>query len=51
MKTWIAKKKLALTLKWAQQFGLFVCRIDRVGGTEYLVDRDGVYRRLVTKKN
>lgn len=50
MKNWIRKQKLRLMLKWAESFGLFVVQIRTVAGTEYLVDKDGTWRKLAGKK-
>ncbi len=50
LKKWIAKKKASLMIKWAQEFGLQIVRIQNVGGTEYIVDKNGSLRKLARQK-
>ena len=50
LKKWIANKKAKLLHKWAQEFGLYIVQIRNVGGTEYLVDKDGAFRKLARRK-
>ncbi len=50
LKRWIAAKKVKLLHKWAQELGLYIVQIRNVSGTEYLVDKDGAFRKLVRRK-
>lgn len=43
------KLKAKFLLKWAEEFGLTLVKIVRVGSTEYLVTPDGVHRKLARK--
>ncbi len=50
LKNWLRKKKAHLMFKWAQEFGLQIVRIQSIGGTEYIVDKNGSLRKLAKQK-
>ena len=50
LKKWIAKKKAEWLFRWAEEFGLHVVQIKASAGTEYLVDKNGAWRKLARSK-
>ena len=46
IKSYVAKKKLELGIKWVTAAGLTACRIVDRAGTSYIIGRDGAHHKI-----
>jgi hypothetical protein len=45
-KKWFRRQKAKLITKWAEELGFHVVQIKVSAGTEYIVDKNGAWRKL-----
>lgn len=50
MTNWLIRLKACLMKRWANEFGLTIVKIKKIGNAEYLVCHDGALRKLSTKE-
>lgn len=50
IRTWWMRRRLSAAVDLLHASGLYVCRIQSIAGTDYLVKPDGTMMRLVERK-